>query len=79
MWSIFFKQKEKEMPQEPQTYVVDDNSELRQTINEQNTEISRLQDRVSSLTDELHLVTNDLNLFKKNVANDINQLFDKFQ
>ncbi len=67
------------MPQEPQTHIVDDNSELRQTINEQNTEISRLQDRVSSLTDELHLVTNDLNLFKKNVANDINQLFDKFQ
>ena len=79
MWSIFFKQKEKEMPQKTQTRVVDENSELRQTINEQNVEINRLQDRVSSLTDELHLVTNDLNSFKKNVASDINQLFDKFQ
>ena len=79
MWSIFFKQKEREMPQKTQTHVVDENSELRQTINEQNVEINRLQDRVSSLTDELHLVTNDLNSFKKNVASDINQLFDKFQ
>ena len=79
MWNIFFKQKEKEMPRKTETNTGDSNSELHQTISEQNTEINRLQDRVSSLTDELHLVTNDLNSFKKNVANDINQLFDKFQ
>ncbi len=67
------------MPRKTQTHVVDDNPELRQTISEQRTEIARLQDRVSSLTDELLLVTNDLKLFKRNVADDINQLFDKFQ
>lgn len=49
---------------------------LKKTISNQKQTIVTLQERISGLTDEVMLLQHDLKDFKKNVAADINELYD---
>jgi archaellum component FlaC len=45
--------------------------QLKKTITEQSSEISRLRTRVSELVDDIHLLKTDITTFKTAVSNDM--------
>jgi len=73
MWNIFFKKKEKKMPT-PSTTAT---KQLQQTIATQHSQIGALQTRINTLSDQLAVLTQEVKDFKKNVATDVNELFEK--
>ncbi len=50
--------------------------QLRQTISQQSSEISKLRVRVSELVDDLHLLKNEISSFKTAVSNDMKGLVE---
>tara|TARA_Y100000310_G_scaffold341140_1_gene439312 strand:- start:968 stop:1201 length:234 start_codon:yes stop_codon:yes gene_type:complete len=73
MWNIFFNKKEKKMP----TTETGATKALKNTVSRQKATIVALQKRLGALTDDIHMLQRDLSKFKKNVAADINELFDR--
>jgi len=49
---------------------------LKKTISHHKDTISDLRDRINSMTDDIFVLRKELNNFKKNVASDINELFE---
>ena len=50
--------------------------QLKKTITEQSSEISRLRTRVSELVDDIHVIKTDITTFKKAVSNDMKGLVE---
>jgi archaellum component FlaC len=50
--------------------------QLKKTISEQSSEISRLRTRVSELVDDIHLLKTDITTFKTAVSNDMKGLVE---
>ena len=50
--------------------------QLKKTIAEQSSEISRLRTRVSELVDDIHVIKTDITTFKKAVSNDMKGLVE---